>query len=150
MPRRWVCRSCRCKSEMSGATTSTRFSLSSTSTSATPPIRAVSILFSAVHSCAAVRRDPPDPLPEPPPIPYEYLHRLGSSIHDSAVALTPATQAQILFELRNALSDEDDPIVLDDVRNLLRALRRRADATLMTASENLVLATDTGSARVDV
>ena len=97
-----------------------------------------------------MRRDPPDPLPEPPRIPYEYLHRLGSSIHDSAVALTPATQAQILFELRNALSDEDDPIVLDDVRNLLRALRRRADATLMTASENLVLATDTGSARVDV
>jgi hypothetical protein len=41
----------------------------------------------------------------------------------------------MLFELRSALSDEDDPIVLDDIRNLLRALRRRTDTTVMTANE---------------
>jgi hypothetical protein len=42
-------------------------------------------LVSALHTRAALRNDLPDPLPEPPPIPYEYLHRLGSSIHNSGV-----------------------------------------------------------------
>jgi serine/threonine kinase PknH len=92
-------------------------------------------LVSALHAHAAGGTDLPDPLPEPPPIPYEYLHRLGSSIHDTGVPLSPPAQAQMLFELRSALSDEDDPIVLDDIRNLLRALRRRADVTYMVASE---------------
>jgi hypothetical protein len=77
----------------------------------------------------------PDPLPEPPPIPYEYLHRLGAQIHDTATTLVPPAQVQMLFELRSALSEEDDPIVVDDIRNLLRALRRRADLNWMTASE---------------
>ena len=92
-------------------------------------------LVSALHSRAAQRTDLPDPLPEPPPIPYEYLHRLGSSIHNTGVTLSPATQAHMLFELRSALTDEDDPIVVDDIRNLLRALRRRADVTYMIANE---------------
>jgi sugar lactone lactonase YvrE len=92
-------------------------------------------LVSAVHSHAAQHIELPDPLPEPPPIPYEYLHRLGGSIHDTATVLAPPVQGQMLFELRSALAEEDDEIVLDDIRNLLRALRRRNDVTYPIASE---------------
>ena len=49
--------------------------------------------------------------------------------------LTPPVQAQILFELRNALHDEDDDIVLDDIRELLRTLRDRTDVTYPIATE---------------
>ena len=91
-------------------------------------------LMGALNEHAAQRADLPDPLPDAPPIPYEYLQRLGASIRDPAI-LTPPVQAQMLFELRNALHDEDDPTVLDDIRNLLRTLRRRSDITYPIASE---------------
>jgi hypothetical protein len=100
-----------------------------------PTIKSAFDLVSSLHSRAAQHSDLPDPLPEPPPIPYEYLHRLGAQIHDTGTMLAPPAQVQMLFELRSALSEEDDPIVLDDIRNLLRALRRRADLNWMTASE---------------
>jgi TIR domain len=41
-------------------------------------------LVAALYALADKRTDLPDPLPEPPPIPYEYLHRIGAVIHDSA------------------------------------------------------------------
>ena len=91
-------------------------------------------LMGALHEQAARRTDLPDPLPEGPPVPYEYLQRLGASIHDAAV-LAPSVQAQMLFELRNALTEEDDPTVLDDIRKLLGVLRRRTDVTYPVASE---------------
>ena len=92
-------------------------------------------LVSALHTRAGQHTELPDPLPEPPPIPYEYLHRLGASIHDTTAVLAPPVQGQMLFELRNALSEEDDEIVLDDIRNLLRALRRRTDVTYPIGNE---------------
>ena len=92
-------------------------------------------LISALHERARLRAELPDPLPEPPRIPYEYLQRLGASIHDTTAVLSPPVQAQMLFELRSALSDEDDPIVLNDIRKLLLALRRRIDVTYAIAGE---------------
>jgi TIR domain len=86
-------------------------------------------LMGALNEHAAHRGDLPEPLPEPPPIPYEYLQRLGASIRSHA-PLAPPVQAQMLFELRNALIEEEDPTVLDDIAKLLRALRRRTDVTL--------------------
>ncbi len=100
-----------------------------------PTINSAFDLVSSLHARAAQHSGLLDPLPEPPPIPYEYLHRLGASIYDTATMLPPPVQAQMLFELRNALHDEDDPTVLDDVRNLLRALRRRTDVTYAIGSE---------------
>jgi hypothetical protein len=100
-----------------------------------PTKNSVIDLVSAVHARAGQHIELPDPLPEPPPIPYEYLHRLGASIHDTATVLSPPVQGQMLFELRSALVEEDDEIVLDDIRNLLRALRRRNDVTYPIASE---------------
>jgi hypothetical protein len=92
-------------------------------------------LISALHERARLRAELPDPLPEPPRIPFEYLQRLGASIHDTTAVLSPPVQAQMLFELRSALSEEDDPTVLDDIRKLLRALRRRSDVTYTIAGE---------------
>lgn len=74
------------------------------------------------------------PLPEPPPIPYEYLHRIGSAA-DGPVDITPRDQAQIVSELRSALYEEQDPAVQDYVRNLLEQLSRRDDCTLKTARD---------------
>ena len=91
-------------------------------------------LIGALHEQAARRCDLPDPLPEGPAIPYEYLQRLGASIHD-AVELAPPVQAQMLFELRSALHEEDDSTVLDDIRKLLDVLRRRKDVTHPIATE---------------
>src|SRR6202012_5642692 len=91
-------------------------------------------LMGALHEQAAHRSELPDPLPEGPAIPYEYLQRLGASIHDAAV-LTPSVQAQMLFELRNALTEEDDSTVLEDIRTLLGVLRRRSDVTYPVATE---------------
>ncbi len=91
-------------------------------------------LMGALNEHATHRADLPDPLPEAPPIPYEYLQRVGAQIHDSA-GLAPPVQAQLLFELGNALHEEDDPTIVDDICKLLRALRRRADVTYPVATE---------------
>ena len=53
-------------------------------------------LMGALHEQAAHRGDLPDPLPEGPPIPYEYLQRLGESIHDAAVLDTAGAGANAL------------------------------------------------------
>jgi TIR domain len=92
-------------------------------------------LISTLHERARQRAELPDPLPEPPQIPYEYLQRLGASIHDTTTVLAPSVQAQMLFELRSAVAEESDPIVLDDIRKLLLALRERADVTYKLAGE---------------
>jgi streptogramin lyase len=83
-------------------------------------------LVSALHESAARRMELPDPLPEPPAIPYEYLLRLGADIRGSA-GLAAQSQAAMVFELRTALNDEDDSEVRDDIRDLLRTLRDRRD-----------------------
>jgi tetratricopeptide (TPR) repeat protein len=91
-------------------------------------------LMSALQECVAHRQAPPHPLPDPPPIPYEYLQLLGGSIHDSA-ELASRVQTEILFELMGALDDEDDETVVEDIRQLLRALRRRRDVTYPIACQ---------------
>jgi outer membrane protein assembly factor BamB len=91
-------------------------------------------LMGALNEHATHRTDLPDPLPEAPPIPYEYLQRVGAQIHNPAM-LAPPVQAQLLFELRNALHEEDDPTVVDDICKLLRARRRRTDVTYPVATE---------------
>jgi serine/threonine kinase PknH len=91
-------------------------------------------LFVAVRERAAERRELPDPLPDPPPIPYEFLQRLGVAI-DSPEELSPTEQSTMLADLRQALRQEDDESVREDIRRLLRALRRRSEVTLTTVDE---------------
>ena len=85
-------------------------------------------LISAVYERGMARGELPDPLPEPPPIPYEYLLRLGAAIRGTA-KLTEAAQASIVAELREALDDDDDPDISAEVRGLLQALRARKEVT---------------------
>lgn len=93
-----------------------------------PDAAAGAALVAAVRERAAERKDLPDPLPEPPPIPYEYLQRLGVAI-DSPEELSPTEQLTILTDLRQALRQEDDESVREDIRRLLGALRRRSEVT---------------------
>jgi hypothetical protein len=93
-----------------------------------PDVTSGAALIAAVRERTAERKELPEPLPEPPPLPYEYLQRLGVAI-DSPDELSPTEQTTILVELRRALRDEDDQTVRADITRLLRALRRRSEAT---------------------
>jgi hypothetical protein len=99
-----------------------------------PDVAAGAALVAAVRERAAERKDLPDPLPAPPPVPYEYLQRLGVAI-DSPDELSPTEQATILADLRHALRQEDDESVREDIRRLLGALRRRSEVTHGTVEE---------------
>lgn len=90
-------------------------------------------LVSALQEAAAQRGELPDPLPEPPPIPYEYLMRLSARI--DAPDLSAADQLSILLQLRESLGVEDDDEVRADIGKLLRRLRSRADVTFRVAGE---------------
>src|SRR3954449_8883372 len=89
-------------------------------------------MLDAIHEAVTERRSLPAPLPEPPPVPYEYLLRLGSAI--GAAQLTPDQQGDFIRQLREVLETEEDEAVRDDARELLRALRRRPDVTYRNAA----------------
>jgi hypothetical protein len=91
-------------------------------------------LISAVHENVARRGAPPSTLPPEPPIPYEYLIRL-STLVASATVLDPHEQAGIVAQLRQALEDEHEPAVREDVIGLLRQLRERSDVTFRAGKE---------------
>jgi hypothetical protein len=91
-------------------------------------------LIAALRERATEHRELPDPLPDPPPIPYAYLQRLGVAI-DSPEELSPTEQSTILVDLRHALRDEDDETVRYDIKRLLRALRRRSEVTHATVDD---------------
>jgi hypothetical protein len=99
-----------------------------------PDVAAGAALIAAVRERVAEHKELPNPLPEPPPVPYEYLQRLGVAI-DSPDELSPTEQTTILLELRRALRDEDDETVRADITRLLRALRRRSEATHTTVAD---------------
>src|SRR4051812_609469 len=88
-------------------------------------------LLDAIQQAATERGRLPEPLPEAPPVPFEYLLRLGSAI--GAAQLTPDQQGDFIRQLRDCLETEDDEGVRDDARELLRALRRRPDITYRNA-----------------
>ena len=99
-----------------------------------PNVATGAALIAAVRERAAERKELPDPLPESPPVPYEYLQRLGVAI-DSPQELSPIEQATILIDLRQALRSEDDESVRADIHRLLRSLRRRSETTHGTVDE---------------
>jgi len=91
------------------------------------------VLLSAVQEAAAKRRPLPDPLPEGPPVPFDYLFRLGSAI--SREHLTPQEQADFIHQLQESLETESDETVRGDAQELLVALRHRSDVTYRNAQE---------------
>ena len=88
-------------------------------------------LLAALNEHAAHCTELPDPLPEEPPIPLVYLHRLSQIL--SREELSPLVQGQILRELRSALDAKQEPTGQsyrqEQVDGLLRALRRRPEVT---------------------
>ena len=91
-------------------------------------------LVSAVYERGLQRAELPDPLPEPPAIPYEHLLRLGAAIRGTA-KLTRDAQASVIAELREALRNEDDDDVSQEIRELLRTLRDRKEVSDSIARE---------------
>jgi YVTN family beta-propeller protein len=90
-------------------------------------------LIAAVQD-ATLRRGPlPEPLPDQPPIPFEYLMRLGRAIN--APQMNPSEQVGVLAQLRQELEDEDDANARRDIAMLLQNMRRRPDATYRSVSE---------------
>jgi sugar lactone lactonase YvrE len=76
----------------------------------------------------------PDPLPEPPAVPFAYLIRMAASM--AGPELSPAKQIELLSELRAALDEDgDDPTVRGDIAELLTTLRDRPDTTWRTRTE---------------
>jgi hypothetical protein len=63
-------------------------------------------LIEAIQDAVTGRRPLPDPLPEPPPVPFEYLLRLGTAI--GAAQLTPDQQGDFIRQLSECLETEDD------------------------------------------
>jgi hypothetical protein len=102
------------------------------------------VLLAAIHDAAERRNPLPDELPEPPPVPFEYLFRLGSAI--GAAHLTPPEQADFIQQLRECLETEEDEGVRGDARDLLAALRARPDVTHRVAQQiDTLLADITGT-----
>ena len=85
----------------------------------------------ALHQQAAARTELPDPLPEPPPYPYEFLQRLDATI-GSAAELSHREQSMIVHELAESLADSDDARA--PIGRLLHKLRKRPDVTYVTAT----------------
>ncbi|HEY7051550.1 MAG TPA: TIR domain-containing protein [Mycobacterium sp.] len=99
-----------------------------------PTVRTGIGLVLALQDLAGQRQPLPDPLPDPPRIPYEYLQKLGQTI-EGPDPIPHAEQAGILIQLRQGLRDEDDESVRNDIRKLLRDLRRRPEVTYATVTE---------------
>ncbi len=90
-------------------------------------------LMAAVQE-AKTRRGPLlEPLPDPPPIPFEYLMRLGRAI--DAPQMSPSEQVGVFAQLRQGLEDEDDANARRDIAMLLRNMRSRPDATYRSVRE---------------
>lgn len=95
---------------------------------------AVLNLRSALDEFAAVPWQLPDPLPEPPSVPFEYLHRIATRI-DVPNSILPEVQAQLIDELRRKLRDENDQVARSDILQLLGQLKNRSEITARHAAE---------------
>jgi len=99
-----------------------------------PTSRTGIALMTALQECAGQYSEPSDPLPDEPPIPYEYLQKLGLAI-DGPEVISHVDQAVMLSQLRQAIRDEDDESVRNDIHVLLRSLRKRPEVTYATVNE---------------
>jgi len=101
-------------------------------------------LVTAVHDLWEKRPELPSPLPEEPPVPFEYLLRLASALEDSD--LSAQQQTQLLVELKSALEEDgQDPAVRHDITRLLVVLRNRGDVAWKTRTEVDKLLTSIGA-----
>jgi serine/threonine kinase PknH len=100
----------------------------------TPTVESGIQLVTAVHDLWEKRPPLPSPLPEEPPVPFEYLLRLARALEDSD--LSAQQQTQLLSELKSALEEDgQDPVVRRDITRLLVILRNRNDVSWKTRTD---------------
>ena len=97
----------------------------------------------------------PEPLPEPPKVPFEYLYRMAEQLGPKPI---PADDQEMLIsQFRSKLRNEDDSVARADIVKLLRELRGRRELTvgnaeeidsLLETAEPLVAEPDDGATRL--
>jgi hypothetical protein len=92
-------------------------------------------LIAALHRERARRQQLPEPLPEEPPVPFEYLIRLYTTISNPDY-LTPRDQAALVAQLQVGLGEDGQhEAARNDVVMLLTKLHDREDATHRTRTD---------------
>ncbi|WP_281276692.1 toll/interleukin-1 receptor domain-containing protein [Saccharothrix variisporea] len=75
----------------------------------------------------------PDPLPDPPTVPFEYLYRMAERLGPKPI---PADDQDVLIgQFRSKLRNEDDAVARADIVKLLKELRGRRELTVGNAEE---------------
>jgi len=104
-------------------------------------------LVVAALDLSTKRRDLPEPLPAPPPIPFEYLMQLRVAV--DAPELDSRLQLQVLTQIKQALRDEEDQVARRDLVDLLRRLRQHPDITYRNVGEIDDIIAGSGEAQPD-
>jgi hypothetical protein len=92
-------------------------------------------LLSALHRAQTQRQPLPSPLPAEPPVPFEYLIRLYTTIAGTD-QLSPRDQAALVTQLEFGLrEDGDHDAARSDILVLLTKLRDREDVTYRTRTD---------------
>src|SRR5271163_3163590 len=92
-------------------------------------------LIAALHRERARRQPLPSPLPDEPPVPFEYLIRLYTTIAGPD-QLSPPDQAALVAQLQFGLrEDGDHEAARRDIVMLLSKLRDREDVTYRTRTD---------------
>jgi predicted ATPase len=92
-------------------------------------------LLSALHRARTQRQPLPSPLPAEPPVPFEYLMRLYTTIVGTD-QLSPRDQVALVAQLQFGLrEDGDSDAARKDIVKLLTTLRDREDVTYRTRTD---------------
>ncbi|MBB6392254.1 TIR domain-containing protein [Microbacterium thalassium] len=91
-------------------------------------------LVRAISELEGTRPPLPEPLPEAPPIPYEYLLRLGAVIR-AKEPIPYGEQRDLIRQFREALDREKNPSVRESAFSLLRALGDRPETSRSVTAE---------------
>ncbi|HEY0453715.1 toll/interleukin-1 receptor domain-containing protein, partial [Actinophytocola sp.] len=75
----------------------------------------------------------PDPLPEPPQVPFEYLYRIASVLGPDRISVD--AQEELIIQLRRKLREEDDQAARGDIVKLLHELAARNELTVQNSRE---------------
>ncbi|MEJ2853110.1 TIR domain-containing protein [Saccharothrix sp. CCNWLW140] len=116
---------------------------------------AVLALVASLADLASRQVRLPDPLPDPPTVPFEYLYRMAERLGPKPI---PADDQDVLIgQFRSKLRNEDDAVARADIVKLLKELRGRKELTvgnaeeidaLLETAEPLVVVAEDGATRL--
>lgn len=94
---------------------------------------AVLALVAALADLSSRQVRLPDPLPDPPKVPFEYLYRMAERLGPKPISADD--QELLIGQFRSKLRNEDDAVARTDIVKLLKELRRRKELTVGNAEE---------------